>query len=120
MPVQIGWLRDEIICIEWVVPLDGTQLHDCFFQLAAMLDACFPTTVHTLFDIQHAGFIPMDAPLLAVRSRFLTKQNMGKVAVLGTIPIAQSMAQIASRFTGKPIHFFKSEHEALRYLLEAE
>lgn len=119
MPVQIEWLRDQIIGIEWVVPMDGGQVQDCFAQLVGMLDECFPTTVHALFDIQHVGLIPVDAPLIAVRSRFLTKANLGKVAAVGMIPLAQSMAQIATRFTGKPIHFFKSEAEATKYLLES-
>lgn len=120
MPVQIEWFRSEIIGIEWVVPMDGGQVQDCFSQLVGMLDECFPATVHALFDIQHVGLIPMDAPLIAVRSRFLTKPNLGKVAAVGMIPLAQSMAQIATRFTGKPIQFFKTESEAIKYLLEAD
>jgi hypothetical protein len=115
MPTHETWLNENIIATQWAHRLTAYELNTCFRNLRRMLDtAAYP--VHILFDIREAGAIPPQAPVLAIRSRFLTAEPLGKVAVVSTDIIAQILARTASRVTRRDITFFPHYDVAINYL----
>ena len=54
--------------------------------------------------------------MLAIRSKFLSNKNTGKVAVVGGDAIPQILAKVASSVTKRDILFFPAHDEALAYL----
>ena len=96
MPAHEAWLEDEIIQTTWTKPLTSDDLLQCFLGLAEKISNT-AKPVHILFDITHSGPIPVDAPLFAIRSRFMTKSNTGRIAVIGTNALPKMLADVAAR-----------------------
>jgi hypothetical protein len=115
MPRHETWLDENIIVTQWTHRLTAEELNTCFRNLRRMLDtAAYP--VHIPFDIREAGTIPPQAPVLAIRSKFLTAASLGKVAVVSTDIIAQILARTASKVTRHDITFFPDYDVAISYL----
>ena len=115
MPTHEDWLEDAILQTTWTLPLTSDDLLHCFIALAEKIDKA-ETPIHVLFDINNAGSISVEAPLLAIRSRFMTKANTGRIAVIGTHTIPQMLADVATKVTKKEIRFFRDRETALNYL----
>ena len=118
MPTHQSWLTTNIVMTTWTRPLTETDLDTAFGYLSEQLDST-DETIHILFDITDSGRIPASAPVLALRSRFLQKNNTGCVVVIGTDEIGpQILARIASRVSRKDITFFPDTEQAVAYLIE--
>jgi len=115
MPTEQTYLQENVIRTVWTAPLKSEELSDCFTQLAKWLDSATHTT-HILFDISGAGSIPTQAPFLFIRAEITKRPNMGRIAVVGTNPIAQILAQMAVKMTSQHILFFATEADAMAYL----
>lgn len=115
MPTSEIWLEDNILMTTWTGPLTTDELWECFCSLAGQIDQADAIT-HVLFDIQQSGSIPSQAPMLAIRSKFLSKKNSGRVAVVGGEAIPQILAKVASSVTKRDILFFPQQSTALTYL----
>lgn len=115
MPTIEQWLDEQIITTIWTKPLTSSELSMCFTKLAQEIQSK-DVVVHILFDITHSGNIPAQAPMHFIRSQITNQSNLGSIAVIGTNPIGQILAQTAVKMTGQNILFFADEHEALDYL----
>ena len=119
MPTCEQWMNEDILAIRWESPLTASELSVCFNSLARMIGER-TQTVQVLFDIRAASSIPVQAPLLAVRSGFLSKPNTGKVVVVSTDVIAEILANVATNVTRHPIVFFPCYEAALEFLRAAQ
>ena len=117
MPVNLQQLGNSILQATWTAPLSSDDLLQCFLDLAAQIDDA-DQVVHVLFDITDAASIPVDAPVLAIRSKFLMKARAGRIAVIGTNSLPKILADVASRVTNKEIEFFPDRTMAVNYLQE--
>jgi hypothetical protein len=115
MPTFEKPLDSEIAETIWTSPLKSHELSLCFATLAKQI-AESENVVHLLFDIRGAGAIPTQAPMLFIRSGIASQPNLGSIVVIGTSPVAQILAQIAVKMTGKNILFFATEAEVMAYL----
>ena len=115
MPTREYWIEPSVLGTSWTQPLSAAELATCFQTLTAMIDSK-KHDVAVLFDIREAKTIPAQAPVLAIRSRFLTRANTGKIAVVSTDVIAQILAEVASSVTRREILFFPLYETALDYL----
>ena len=115
MPTREFWLHDHIISTEWTDRLTADELDACFHALKSMLEtAVYPT--HILFNLREAGTVPAQAPIFAIRSKFLEMPALGKVVVVSNDVIAQILAKTASSVTRHDILFFPLYEVALNYL----
>ena len=117
MPTEEKWLETGILSTTWIAPLTSRELELCFSQLAEMLEAS-EDTIHVLFDLSDGPGVPSNAPIIAIRSKFLVNPHAGRVAVVGMHPFPRVLARIASRATSKDILFFNSRAGAIKYLKE--
>jgi len=115
MPTREEWLTDNIIQTTWQAPLTREELEACFRQISHFIKYRNDVT-HVLFDLSEAGHVPNSAPLSAIRSKFLTRPNTGRIAVIGMERGPQILAQVAVSVTQKPIRFYPSQEEAIAYL----
>jgi hypothetical protein len=115
MPTQEEWLDKQILSTVWTAPLISSELSLCFAELVKQIQTS-QEVVHILFDITMSGGIPAQAPMHFIRSQIAMQTNLGSMAVIGTNPIAQILAQTAVKMTGQNILFFDSEKDALDYL----
>ena len=115
MPTNEAWLDDNVIITEWNNPLTPDELYDCFKALRQMLElGAHP--VHILFDLRDAGSVPAQAPILAIRSKFLETPSLDKVVVVSNDVIAQILAKTASSITRRDILFFPLYDLAVNHL----
>ena len=119
MPTYETWLEDDIILSTWEAPLTREEVDACVYQIAHWIDSR-PGVTHVLGDITRAGKVPNSAPLSAIRSRFMTKANTGRIAVIGLDPVPQALAQVAISVTRKDIRFFPDRESAMAYLRGAD
>ena len=119
MPTHKTWLENDIIQITWNQPLTSNDLLQCFLDLTETIDSA-EQRIHILFDLVDAGSIPVDAPVLAIRSRFMIMSNTGRIAVTGSNALPKMLADVAARITKKEIVFFHDQESALNYLHEAD
>lgn len=119
MPTREYWADEDILATMWESPLTAGELATCFQNLAAMIDSR-TRSVPVLFDIRTAGCIPSQAPVLAIRSGFLTSANTGRVAVIGTNIFAETLANVATSITRHKIRFFPCPETAAAYLKPVE
>jgi len=115
MPTQESWLDENTVSTVWTQPITPEELKSCFNQLARMIEGK-KDTVHILFDIAEGGSVPAQAPMLALRSGFLGKPNLGRVAVVGMAVVPQILASVAASVSRKDIMFFPLRDSALAYL----
>lgn len=115
MPTYESRIHTGVIVTQWIEPLTTEELDVCFRHLKAMLDTTSSPT-HILFDLQEAGSVPHQAPLLAIRSKFLTSNQLDKVAVVSTDIITQILSKTASRVTKHEILFFPTYEAATDFL----
>lgn len=115
MPTIEQWIGDKILSTAWQAPLTSSELSLCFAALTKQIQSS-ENVVHILFDITDAGSIPAQAPMHFIRSQIASQGNLGSMAVIGTNPIGQILAQTAIKMTGQNILFFSTEKEALDYL----
>jgi hypothetical protein len=115
MPTTVEWLDDHILSVTWEAPLMASELKICFNEITEHLEQK-SQTIHILFDIQKSGSVPAQAPVYAIRSRFMIHENTGKIVVVGTDIIAQIFAQTASAVTSHDITFFPLMTAALDYI----
>lgn len=117
MTTSENWSLDHrIILVEWKRRLTVGDLTSCFHHLRVLLDEAAPSPSHILFDIRMSGHIPAQAPVIAIQSRFLDAENLGKVAVVSEDIIAQVLASTASSVTRHKILFFPLYESAVAYL----
>jgi hypothetical protein len=119
MPTHEDWLEDEIVQTVWTHPLTSDDLLHCFLGLAEKIDKA-RQSIHVLFEITDSGSMPIDAPVLAIRSRFMVKSNTGRIAVVGTNILSKMLADVAARVTKKEIRFFSDRETALKYLRDED
>ena len=119
MPTYETWLEDDIILSVWEAPLTREEVDACVHHIANWIDS-HPGVTHVLGDITRAGKVPNSAPLSAIRSRFMTKPNTGRIAVIGMDPVPQALAQVAISVTRKDIRFFADRESAMAYLREVD
>ncbi len=115
MPTSETWDEDRVLVTQWNSPLTADELGRCFQNLAKLI-ATEPVAVPILFDLHGATTLPAQAPILAIRSGFLTLKNTGQVAVVSSDVIAEILARVATSITRHDIQFFARRDEALRYL----
>lgn len=115
MPATQQWIGDSIISTIWESPLKSSDLSACFAEMKQSI-ADSDQIVHVLFDVTNAGTIPAQAPMLFIRSQLTNEPNLGSMAVIGTNPLAQILAQTAIKLTGQNIIFFATEKDAVDYL----
>lgn len=115
MTTKITWLNDSIISIVWESPLTSEELKTCFNDLTEQIQTK-DHFVDCLFDVTQAGNIPASAPIYATKSGFMSAENTGRIAVIGTDVIAKLLAQTAIKLTGMPIEFFPNAPAAIKYL----
>ena len=113
------WADNGILRVEWSTPVSSEEMLGCFMRVAQMVNNS-AQPVDIVFDISGAGHIPVDAPMLAVRSGFLNHPNTRNVAVVGLDYWAQILTNVASRTAGKSIICYRSYQEAAHamYLCE--
>ena len=109
------WIDEEILSTTWINPLTKSEVAACFQELSSQISSS-ENMVHVLFNIENSGSIPSQAPFDFIKAQLATLPKMGNIAVVGLSPIAQILAQMATRMTGQTIVFFKDESEALAYL----
>lgn len=109
------WLEEDIFLTVWEKPLFTLDLRNSFEAVAEAISSK-TQIVHVLFDVQEAGNIPLNAPYLALRSGFMTMENLGLVAVVGMDRRAQVLADMVVKVVKRNIIFFPTYDEALRYL----
>lgn len=115
MPTCENWIDPHIIAVKWTSPLTPDELGACFRNLKSLLEAAdYP--VHILFDLRETGSVPPQAPVLAVRSKFLEMPSLDKVVVVSNDIIAQILAKTASSVTRREILFFPLYDVAVNYL----
>ena len=119
MATQESWLQQDIILVEWTHPLNRDELAGCFARLNSMLKEK-RETIHILFEITNSGSVPAHAPMLALKSGFLSGPNLGKVAVVGMAIVPQILAQVAASVSGKDITFFPLMNSALAFLKDSQ
>jgi len=119
MPTNERWLQDDIILVVWEAPLTREDVDRSINQIANWIKSN-PTVTHVLADITRAGKIPNSAPLSAIRSKFMTKPNTGRIAVIGMDKESQVLTQVAVSVTRKEVRFFPDEESAMAYLREAD
>ena len=117
MPTQEVWLDDTILTTKWVHRLTADEVDASFAALRTMLDSA-GHRVHLLFDLRESGMVPAQAPVLAIRSKFLESATLDKVVVVSTDVIAQILAKTASTVTMREILFFPLYDVAVCYLRE--
>jgi hypothetical protein len=115
MPTNEQWINQNVLSTTWIAPLTSTEVKECFAELANLVQNT-QHEVHILFDIKKAGFIPVQAPMHFIRCHISTLSNLGSIAVIGTDPIAQILAQSAVKVTSHNIVFFSNSNQALDYL----
>ena len=116
MPIQIQRTTNEIVSTVWTSPLRSEDVSACFGELERQIEEA-DSTIHVLFDITNAGNIPAQAPFLFFRSGMTKHPNLGRMAVIGTNPLAQILGQMAVNMTGQNILFFATEADAINYLV---
>jgi hypothetical protein len=119
VPTREEWLTENIILTTWQAPVSREDLDGCFKQISYWIKFRTEET-HVLCDLREAGVVPNSAPLSAIRSKFLTRPNTGRVAVVGMDRGPQILAQVAVTVTKKAIRFFPDREEALAYLTEKD
>lgn len=119
MPTTEVWQEAGIIAVQWQRPLTAPELRKCFHNLKTLIGTSQQTT-HVLFDIRDAGSIPAEAPVLAIRSKFLTAPTLGKIAVISTDVIAQILANVAAKVSKRDILFFPLHDAAVSYLKQVD
>ena len=119
MPTHESWLEDGIIAIIWTQPLTSDEVYQCFLNLSAIIDAS-AQKIHLLFDITDAGSLPVNTPVLAIRSRLMIKAHSGRIAVIGESILSKKLADVATQITKKEISFFPNIQDALNYLREPD
>ena len=115
MPTNMCWLNEKTILVEWQARLTVEDLK-CSFESLAHEVGRRADSVDIVFDIADAGHIPVDAPMLALRSGFLNKSQTRHVIVVGMNYWAQVLARAASRAASKPIIFYRSYAHAAQAL----
>jgi hypothetical protein len=106
-------VNESMLLVEWFEPLFARELDGSFQRIAQQIDAC-EGALDVVFDISHAGHIPVEAPTMAIRSGFLADPQTRNVVVVGMDNWAQILARVASRATGKPIIFYRTYEEAAK------
>ena len=117
MPASVSKRENNIISSVWDEPLKSDELSECFENLNHHMDEGEGVT-HLLFDIRNAGNIPAQAPFLFIRSQIIKHGKLGRIATIGTNPVAKVLAQMAVKMASNKIHFFDTEEQALEYLKE--
>ena len=117
MPTQTGWGSQTTLQTVWQQPLTPYELRACFNILADEIDSA-EGKVDVVFDITDAGHIPVEAPMLAVKSGFMGHTNLGQVVVIGMDSWAQILARVAARTAGKHIAFFPDGQAVAAFLAE--
>lgn len=115
MPTREEWITQDIFMTEWHAPLDGEELRGSFDAIRSALEEK-TTTVHILFDLTQAGAIPLNSPYIALRSKFMVHERIGKVAVVGMDIRAEILADMVVKVTHRDIVFFSTYNQAMEYL----
>lgn len=117
MPTIETKIANNIVKSEWMKPLKSAELVECFATLGGYLDKA-DTPLSVLFDVENVISIPSQAPFLFLRAGITKNPKLDRMAVIGTDPIAQILAQMAVKMTSQNILFFASEADALKYLAD--
>ena len=113
-----SWENSTTIIVIWESPLTSDDVENCFLDIVKKLDEG-QGKINILFKLNPSGGIPVNSPHLALKSGFMTHPKSGKVVVIGMGKLAQHLAGIATKLTGKEISFHPTEIEARDYIYQS-
>jgi hypothetical protein len=117
MPTKEYWYDETTLATTWEHPVLPNNITACFDNLAELIKAQ-DAVVDVVFLLEKAGAIPLNAPIDARKSGFLTHPRTGRIVVVSKSQLAQNLAGLASAISRKDILFFDTEEAAIAHLRE--